>query len=56
MEDKKVLIVGGGIEGVSAALEKAEEGAKVTIVEKFPTLGAEILIWKKCAMMTMSAS
>lgn len=41
MEDKKVLIVGGGPEGVHAALEKAKEGAKVTILEKFPTLGAE---------------
>ena len=41
MQDKKVLIVGGGLDGVSAALEKAEAGAQVTIVEKFPTLGAE---------------
>jgi NADPH-dependent glutamate synthase beta subunit-like oxidoreductase/NAD-dependent dihydropyrimidine dehydrogenase PreA subunit len=41
VEDKKVLIVGGGPEGVHTALEKANEGAKVTIVEKFPTLGAE---------------
>ena len=41
MEDKKVLIVGGGLEGARAALEKAETGAGVTIVEKFPTLGAE---------------
>ena len=41
MEDKKVLIVGGGIDGVSVALEEAAAGAKVTIIEKFPTLGAE---------------
>ncbi len=41
MEDKKVLIVGGGIDGVRVALEKADTGARVTIVEKFPTLGAE---------------
>ena len=41
MQDKKVLIVGGGLDGVSAALEKAEAGAHVTIIEKFPTLGAE---------------
>jgi len=39
--NKKTLIVGGGLEGVQAALEKAEAGARVTIVEKFPTLGAE---------------
>jgi len=39
--DKKVLVVGGGLEGVRAAAEQAEAGAQVTIVEKFPTLGAE---------------
>jgi NADPH-dependent glutamate synthase beta subunit-like oxidoreductase/NAD-dependent dihydropyrimidine dehydrogenase PreA subunit len=41
VEEKKVLIVGGGLEGVRAAAEKAEAGNRVTIVEKFPTLGAE---------------
>ncbi len=41
MEEKKVLIVGGGIEGVRAAAQKAGAGNHVTIVEKFPTLGAE---------------
>lgn len=41
VETKRVLVVGGGLEGVQAALEKAAEGAKVTLVEKFPTLGAE---------------
>jgi len=41
LEEKKVLIVGGGLEGVRAAAEKAEAGNRVTIVEKFPTLGAE---------------
>ncbi len=41
MDDKSVLIVGGGIEGVSAALERAANGEQVTLVEKFPTLGAE---------------
>jgi len=41
VSDRKVLVVGGGVEGVRAALGKAEEGAHVTVVEKFPTLGAE---------------
>jgi NADPH-dependent glutamate synthase beta subunit-like oxidoreductase/NAD-dependent dihydropyrimidine dehydrogenase PreA subunit len=41
VEDKKVLIVGGGLKGVRAAVEKAETGAQITILEKFPTLGAE---------------
>ncbi|HDZ89271.1 MAG: FAD-dependent oxidoreductase [Deltaproteobacteria bacterium] len=41
MGDRKVLIVGGGLDGVAAALEKAGTGAHVTVVEKFPSLGAE---------------
>ena len=41
MKDKTVLIVGGGLEGVSTALKEAESGAQVTLIEKFPTLGAE---------------
>lgn len=41
MEDKKTLIIGGGVEGVRTALEKAEAGEQVTILEKAPTLGAE---------------
>ncbi|MBW2093501.1 MAG: FAD-dependent oxidoreductase [Deltaproteobacteria bacterium] len=41
MEKKNVLIVGGGLQGIQAALEKAEAGAEVTLVEKFPSLGAE---------------
>ncbi|MDQ1334947.1 MAG: formate dehydrogenase beta subunit, partial [Thermodesulfobacteriota bacterium] len=41
MDDKSVLIVGGGIDGVRAALERAANGEDATIVEKFPTLGAE---------------
>jgi len=41
MGDKKVLIVGGGIDGVRAALERATKGEQVIIVEKLPSLGAE---------------
>ncbi len=41
MKDKKMLIVGGGLEGVGAALENADKGADVTIIEKFADLGAE---------------
>jgi heterodisulfide reductase subunit A len=39
--EKNVLVVGGGPEGIRAALEKAETGVQVTILEKFPTLGGE---------------
>ncbi len=41
MKEKNVLIVGGGPEGVRTALEQAEKGMHATIIEKFPTLGAE---------------
>jgi len=41
VDKKQVLVVGGGLEGIQAALEKAESGSKVTILEKFPTLGGE---------------
>jgi len=39
--NKNVLVVGGGPDGIRAALEKAEQGMQVTLVEKFPTLGAQ---------------
>ena len=41
MEEKRVLVVGAGLEGVQAALEEADAGNQVTLVEKFPSLGAE---------------
>src|SRR5512135_1030168 len=34
-----ILVVGGGISGVTAALEAAECGKDVVLVEKSPTLG-----------------
>src|SRR3989338_3466794 len=34
-----ILVVGGGISGMTAALEAAECGKKVVLVEKSPTLG-----------------
>lgn len=37
--NKKVLIFGGGIAGLTAAHELAEKGYKVTLVEKSPHLG-----------------
>jgi heterodisulfide reductase subunit A len=41
VENKTILVIGGGVEGVQAALKAADDGARVTVLEKFPTLGAE---------------
>lgn len=37
-----ILVVGGGIAGISAALEAAESGYDVTLVEKNPYLGGRV--------------
>jgi quinone-modifying oxidoreductase subunit QmoA len=38
-----VLVVGGGIAGVSAALESAEAGREVLLVEREPTIGGRVI-------------
>ncbi len=38
----RVLVVGGGISGITAALEAAEAGCKVILVEKLPYLGGRV--------------
>ena len=43
MEGKKVLVVGGGMAGMTAALEAAECGASVLLVEKSTTLGGRVV-------------
>jgi len=37
-----ILVVGGGISGMTAALESAETGKKVVLVEKRPFLGGRV--------------
>lgn len=39
---KKILVIGGGMSGLTAALEAAESGAQVVIVEKNPYLGGRV--------------
>ncbi|MBV8424266.1 MAG: CoB--CoM heterodisulfide reductase iron-sulfur subunit A family protein [Candidatus Eremiobacteraeota bacterium] len=39
---RDILVVGGGIAGISAALEAAESGYNVTLVEKNPYLGGRV--------------
>jgi quinone-modifying oxidoreductase subunit QmoA len=39
---KNILVVGGGISGITAAVEAAEAGYDVTLVEKDPYLGGRV--------------
>jgi quinone-modifying oxidoreductase, subunit QmoA len=41
-ENRKILVIGGGIAGLTAALEAAEAGAQVVITEKAPYLGGRV--------------
>lgn len=45
MEDQyHIIVVGGGTSGLMAAIQAAQQGAKVLIVEKNPVLGRKILL------------
>ena len=39
-----VIVVGGGAAGLSAAIEAAEAGAEVAVIEKMPVLGGSTLL------------
>jgi quinone-modifying oxidoreductase, subunit QmoA len=43
-EERKILVVGGGISGMTAALEAAEAGAEVVVVEQNPFLGGRVAL------------
>ena len=52
-ESKKVLVIGGGMSGLTAAIEAAEAGLEAYIVEKNPYLGGRVAqinkyFWKLC--------
>src|SRR5210317_461514 len=42
MSEQGALVIGGGITGITAAVEMAESGLDVTIVEKNPYLGGRV--------------
>jgi len=44
---KKILVMGGGIAGLTAAKEAAKAGYEVTLVEKDTQLGGKALGWRK---------
>lgn len=41
-ENKKVLVIGGGFSGLTAAVETAEAGTEVVIIEKTPFFGGRV--------------
>jgi quinone-modifying oxidoreductase subunit QmoB len=45
--NRKILVIGGGITGISAAIEAAKTGYEVTIVEKESALGGQAKKWRK---------
>ena len=44
---RKILVIGGGITGISAAIDAAKAGYEVTIIEKESTLGGSAKTWRK---------
>lgn len=44
---RKILVIGGGVTGISAALDAANSGYEVTIVEKEAELGGHCNHWRK---------
>ncbi len=44
---RKILVIGGGVSGMTAALDAAEAGYEVTIVEKSEALGGHATGWRK---------
>ncbi len=44
---KSVLIIGGGIAGIQASLDLAEQGYQVNIVEKSPSIGGKMALLDK---------
>ncbi len=40
--EEKVLIIGGGVAGLTAGIDLAEEGYEVHLVEKSPTIGGKM--------------
>ena len=41
-EEKRALVIGGGIAGIQAALDLANARIRVTLVEKSPSLGGRM--------------
>ena len=44
---ERVLVIGGGIAGIQASLDLADAGARVTLVERDPTIGGVMAVLDK---------
>jgi heterodisulfide reductase subunit A-like polyferredoxin len=57
-KDLRIGVIGGGIAGVGAAWALKRAGAKVTIIEKMPTIGgnAKVFDWKTTPPVTSGLS
>jgi len=40
--EKRVLVIGGGVAGLTSAIDLAQEGYEVHLVEKSPTIGGKM--------------
>ncbi len=45
--NKRILVMGGGVAGLTAALEAAKAGYQVTVVEKADKVGGKAIAWRK---------
>ena len=45
--NKRILVMGGGVAGLTAALEAAKAGYQVTVVEKADKVGGKATAWRK---------
>ncbi len=43
----RILVVGGGISGITAAIEASEAGAEAILVEREPYLGGKVATWSE---------
>ena len=50
MKSKEVLVIGGGLAGLSCALDLAQAGVKVTLVEGKPYMGGRTASWNEKGM------
>ena len=51
MSQSSVIVVGAGVAGLVSAVELAERGLRVEVVERGPALGAETCSWKAGGML-----